>query len=240
MKKCKFYLIFLLFLTSVNAEEINIAASLAIPPYILDGGNSGMEVEIVKEALSNSAHSASISLYPLKRVYEAVNGGEVDAAMTVIPSDEHSNLFYSDSHIQYQNVAISLKKNAHDISSTSDLERFGIIAFQNATKYLGDEYSAVVKKAKSYSEKADQRVQIAMLFSGKIDVVVMDLNIYKSLLKSESRVDTSQEVVIHELFPKVDMTVAFSSSQYRDHFNKGLEALHSSGKYQQIMNKYVN
>ncbi|MCC2605734.1 substrate-binding periplasmic protein [Planctobacterium marinum] len=240
MKTILFFVSISFLCASAFSKEINLAASLAIPPYISDGGASGMEVEIVKNALEKSGHNTNIELYPLKRVYDAVKAGKVDAAMTVVPSSEHSDLYFSNSHVAYQNVAVSLERNSFPIQGVDDLENYSIIAFQNATKYLGDDYSSVIKKAKSYSEKANQDVQIAMLFSGKTDVIVLDINIFRSLIKSESRVNTNQKYVIHELFPKVNMTVAFNDETIMNDFNNGLKIIRESGEYQSILNKYVN
>ncbi|MBN7819731.1 substrate-binding periplasmic protein [Bowmanella yangjiangensis] len=226
-------------LNEANAAEIKIAASLTIPPYILAESKSGMEVEIVREALLQSSHSMELSFVPLKRVYESIREGKVDAGMTLMKSDEHSDLYFSESHISYQNVAISLQKNDFKIDSVSDLKGKTVMAFQNATKYLGKEFDLVASDKSKYSEKANQDVQIAMLFSGKVDVIVLDINIFKSLRKQESRVDTSADIVVHELFPRNDMRVAFRDENLRNDFDLGLKKIKETKSYEQIISKYV-
>lgn len=232
---------FLLMVVNATAQaaEVKIAVGLALPPYVLSESDSGMEMEIVKEALAFKGHTLKVVYLPFMRVAPTLEKGAADAALTVNESSGMKNVHYSDVHITYQNVAVGLARNGFSAASIMDLGQHSIIAFQNATKYLGSEFAAMAAANKKYSERAQQDKQIVMLYSGRTDLVVMDINIYKYYKKLESRVATDAAVDIFEVFPPTDYKVAFREKSLKDDFNAGLQRLRDNGRYQAIIEAYI-
>ncbi len=220
-------------------KEIKIAVGLALPPYVIQESNSGMELDIVREVLNNQGYTMIPKYVRYARVPRALSGGKVRGAITILEASGVKNVHYSDSHIMYQNVAISLKKNNYAIAQISDLSNKKIVAFQQATRYLGAEFLEITKTCPAYEEKARQQAQILRLFKNRTQVIVLDINIFKYYRENTKGIDSSQAVSIHEIFPKTRYKVAFVDSKIRDAFNIGLKQLKENGEYEGIMHKYI-
>lgn len=236
-----FFLLFLLLMVSAVSygEKIKIAVGLALPPYVLEKTNNGIELDIVKECLKRAGHELEIKYLPFARVVKAIESKEVDAAMTILESSGVQGVYYSDSHISYQNVAVSLAEKNLKIENLNDLAKRNVIGFQNAKLYLGEDYKKAMDENKDYREMARQENQVALLFKGRTDVNVIDINIFKYFRQLTKKVDTSKKVTYHKLFPKTDYKIAFLDKKIKDSFNKALKEVKADGTYDKIFKKYI-
>jgi len=224
-----------------NKKELVMAVGLAIPPYVFKESNSGIELDIVREALKVKGYSIKPKYFPLKRVAKSLEGRKVDGALTVKETMGIENVFFAEkSHIYYQNVAVSLKENNFEIHNIMDLKDYRIIVFQNADKYVGKEWIEMKKVNKrGIKEMANQESQVAMLFLKRTDVIVLDINIFKYYRRTTKKADTSSQVVVHEVIPKNYVKVGFISKKVRDDYNKGFAKIIESGEYEKILEKYI-
>lgn len=228
-----------------GAKEVTMAFGLTLPPYVIAENSTGFQLEIIKDALAFKGHTLKPVYVPLARVPEMIKARQVDAAERGGPDVvEGQGAHYSEvPAVVYQDYAISLKKSALSINSFADLKDKSVIAFQGATVFLGPEYAAAVKGNAQYSEAADQKRQALMLFSGRTQVVVGDHNIFKYFSQAVSgEVDTKQEVVFHKIFPSSNARhnhQVFVDRALRDDFDAGLKQLKASGRYEQIVRKYI-
>ncbi|MCG8617401.1 MAG: ABC transporter substrate-binding protein [Desulfobacterales bacterium] len=221
---------------TVHSKEVTLVAGLSLPPYIIQESNSGMEYEIIKEGLAANGHTLVFKYVPFVRL--AVDYKKHDGAITVNESSGASG-HYSDVVMVYQNYAISLKEKNIHIEKIGDLSDKKIVAFQNATKYLGPAFKDAVTGNPGYKEQGKQILQVKMLYSGRTDTIVSDINIFKYYRKQVSGVDTSEPVSYHDIFPPTDYKVLFNDKDLRDEFNKGLAELKKSGRYDAIIDSYV-
>lgn len=230
---------------SVSAQEVRVAVGMALPPYILQdtnilqATNSGMELDIAREALALKGHTITPVYLPFARVGRALTSRNVDAALTTNEGAGLENVYLSDSHIRYQNVAVSLREQGLKLSDVDDLAGYSVFAFQNATRYLGKAFADMAANSSHYFEKANQAIQIKMLFSERIDLIVLDINIFKYYRQNETEIDTSAPVTIHTLFPPTFYKVSFLDEDLRDQFNEGLAELRRTGKYDEIISRYI-
>lgn len=222
----------------VLAEDLTVGVGMALPPYIIQDSDSGIEAEILNQALPPS-YKVKLSYLPFARVKVSLSDGSADAVTPVNESAGIKNAFYSDSHITYQNVAITLKSRGLKINSVPDLGKLRLVAFQDATLYLGPEFAAMAKANAGYNELAAQENQVKMLFAERTDAIVMDINIYKYFKSKIKDIDVSKEVTIAEIFPPTNYKVAFKNKDTAALFNTGLAKLKSSGKYTAILSKYT-
>jgi polar amino acid transport system substrate-binding protein len=223
---------------NASAQELKLGVGLSLPPYIIQEGDTGIEVEVIRGALPADAKIKLVYL-PFARVKVSLSDGSTDAITPVNEAAGIKDAVYSDSHITYQNVAVSLKSKGIKVGSIADLGKLRIVAFQDATLYLGKDYAAMAKGNPNYTEFPSQENQVKMLFSERADVIVMDINIYKYFKSKIKDVDVSKEVTIAEIFPATEYKVAFKSKEAAAQFNAGLAKLKSSGKYAAIINKYT-
>ncbi|WP_019616314.1 substrate-binding periplasmic protein [Psychromonas ossibalaenae] len=222
--------------SAVQAKTLTLIAGLSLPPYVIQESDSGMEYDVIKEALAFKGHTLVMKYVPFARV--SVDYPKYDGAITINESSGAKGN-YSDQVITYQNYAVTLKNKGIKINSIQDLQDQKIIAFQNATKYLGDEFAQVVKGNSKYRELGQQVKQVKLLYSGRTDVVVSDINIFKYFRKSVTDVDTTAEITLHEIFAAVGYKVLFNDVALRDDFNAGLKSLKASGRYDEIVNSYI-
>ncbi|MBL7213490.1 MAG: transporter substrate-binding domain-containing protein [Desulfobacteraceae bacterium] len=224
--------------TFSRSKELTLAIGLALPPYNISETSSGIEFDIVKEALKMKGYTIKPKYVPQARRNRELINREVDGVLTINP-DSGVKAFYSDEHIVYQNVVVSLKKNKFAIEDIEDLNDKSVVAFQQATTYLGKDFADMAKANKRYKEIADQKIQINLLYGGRVDTIVLDKNIFHYLRKRGDRVDTTQPTNIHRIFAPTHYRVAFLDKKVRDDFNEGLRQLHRTGRYEAIIKKYL-
>jgi len=236
----KFIFLLIMFVNSIFAKQIVVGVGLSLAPYVFPQNDSGIELDILREALKEESNDTiSVKYLPLLRIPFALTTKKIDAATTINENSGLKNVFYSDTHIVYQNVIVSLKsKNLH-ISKISDLQNLKVIGFQNAKKYLGIEYKNIIPKMKYYQELASQMLQVKLLFAKRVDAIALDINIFKYIRKNLKDVNASQRVNISSVFGKTYYKVAFVDKDTCDIFNKGLKKIKQSGRYKEIFDKYI-
>jgi len=222
-----------------GSKELILAIGLSIPPYNIPETNSGIELDIVREALKNKGYTIKPKYVPFARRNKELINHKVDGVLT-INTDSGIDAFYSDEHIFCENVVISLTKNGFEIDSPEDLKDKSIVAFQDATIYLGQDFSSMAKANSKYKEVANQNLQINLLYSGRVDMIVLDKNIFYYHRKHNQIVDTTEPVTLHAIFGPTPFRVAFIDKKVRDDFNEGLKTLRSTKRYDEIVKKYLS
>ena len=114
----------------VRAEELVIAFSLDTPPYVLDEGKRGIEIDIVRAVLAPQGYTFTVRQMPYAKLADAVKQEGVDAAATVTEMDDGT--FYSDEYITFHNAAITKHSAQLKIDSIADLKGKTILAWENA------------------------------------------------------------------------------------------------------------
>ena len=135
----------------------------------------------------------------------------------------------------------SRKSRGLSIRSVADLKDKSVIAFQNADRYLGQEFGRMAAGNRQYKEMAQQEAQTHMLLLGRIDVAVMDESIfryYRQKLIAERKAEQAQEYVGHDIFPPTPYKAAFVDRKIRDNFNRAIAVMRKDGRYEAIYRKY--
>ncbi|HSV29982.1 MAG TPA: transporter substrate-binding domain-containing protein [Candidatus Omnitrophota bacterium] len=227
--------------TSAQSAEIVMAVGRSLPPYVIPGEWKGLEYDVVREALALEGHVVRPRLTTFARLVKELESGLVDAAMTM-RRDSGADACYSDTHITYHNVAVTLARRDLRIDSPADLAGKAVLAFQNAGLYLGEAYRTATANNPAYREEAKQSLQPLLLFAQRTDVVVADRFIFGWFAASPevtNKVDTSQRVRLHAIFPPTDYHVAFHDKALCESFNRGLKRLKESGGYARITARYT-
>jgi polar amino acid transport system substrate-binding protein len=219
-------------------KELTLAVGLAIPPYNIPKTESGIELDIVREALKNKGYTIKPKYVPFARVKRALEDQEVDGALT-INQDSGIEAFYSDEHIVCENVVISLKESNFNIKDVNGLKGKSVLAFQDATLYLGKDFASMAKENREYRELPKQQLQINLLYSNRVDTIVLDKDIFYYHRQRNDMVDISQPIDIWHIFPPTPFSVAFVDEKVRNDFNEGLKQLRKTGRYDEIWEKYI-
>lgn len=208
------------------------------PPYVFEKNDSGLEVEIFREAAHAAGYEVKSFYGPMERIKSMMIQGRLDA-ITNTNIKERLHFYNSAPFIEYHNYAIALKKKKLKINSISDLKKYSIVSFQRARDLLGDEYTKMVSGNSQYSEVADQKLRNIQLYKERIDVVIADKRIFEYF---NTQLDRSpvydQPVIIYDIFKINRYEAAFRSEAVMKKFNEGLSIIKKNGTYQKLEVKY--
>ncbi len=227
----------------VHGADVLMAFGEKIAPYCFPATNSGIELEVIGEALAYRGHKLIPRYYPFARLPLAYRQGHVDAIMTDLGEDlTAAEGYYGDPAVWYDNVFITLKARNIRIEKPEDLNELSVLSFQGALKRY-PKWLGPVNDSKNYYEMNDQKLQVLTLDRGRFDVVLSDRNIFRyySAKMQKEEGFTLKPTQEHE-FVSLDLKdyrPVFRQKNIRDDFNTGLKHLKKSGRYQAIYEKYL-
>lgn len=231
-------------LNPVNIKKkINIALKIGREPFVLNRASlNGIEYDLL-ELIFKKNHITinSSKTMSLKELHTAFHDNK-DLDIVVNVKEKKDNLFYSNTFITFENVAISQKKDKLIINSIKDLKNKKVIAFEGAAKYLPQEYKNIFNKQNrpsTYTEEVFQEKQVQDFLDKKTDVIIMDKNIFKWFLKKLSANTINNYNFDHIFPPNNTFKVAFKDENLRDIFNHNLALIKKSGEYKEIIDEYL-
>ncbi|MEK6247509.1 MAG: transporter substrate-binding domain-containing protein, partial [Planctomycetales bacterium] len=219
--------------------ELNAAISLDSPPYIMENGTAGLEVELVRLALPE--HSIQFKQVPLAEVQTAIQTKLADVSVCVKQGPVDAGVFYSDNFVAFSNYAITKKAERLVIDSVADLANHPVLAWQKAYLELGESFEEMFSpgspQRKNYFEYAQQEEQVKAFWQGSGKIAVIDRNIFKYFSKQSGH--PMDEVSLHPIFAaETEFKVGFKDAALRDRFNQGLQSLCQDGEYARLLKKY--
>lgn len=226
--------------TPAAGRDLVIATSSSIPPYVITDQHRGIVVEVLQEALLPRGYQIEFVYAPNRRVEHMIEERQVDGVYNLAAGSLDS-VHYSDAIIDYHNVAITLADFPHKIDSLASLQDLRVVVFQNAPKFLGQDFLQLISDGHDFPEVSNQRSQVLMLFRGRADVIIMERRIFEYF---HNQLRSSGEIGgggyrIHTLFPPAPRYAAFVDADIRDQFNAGLQKLKDSGRLQAIIERYL-
>ncbi|MEF2231465.1 MAG: transporter substrate-binding domain-containing protein [Pseudodesulfovibrio sp.] len=231
------------------AREVRVGIGFVLPPYVVREDDSGLEVEIIRRALAEAGHTAVFVYLPNLRLPLELARGTLDAVAANRAYDLAREMggpaHPSGLTVEYRNCAVSRRSDGFVIHAVGDLRGKRVLTFQNARKYLGQEFRRVADSLQHYRELADQSLHVGMLYAGRTDVVISDRRIFlywRKRLADSSRgrgVDLEQPLVFHDIFSPSPRTVFFSDPALRDAFDQGLEALRGRGEIEALNARHL-
>ncbi|MCL1065253.1 transporter substrate-binding domain-containing protein [Shewanella olleyana] len=236
------FVLFTLILSSdiVLASEkksIHFTTSNSIEPYFFVNKKSGLQYELLDAALSASnLQLGGITFATNLRALRLVKTKKIDC---IINSPSNSDgLFLTQSLIEYQNSVFFLTKNKLKIDTIQDLKNYSLVGFQNANHYLGAEFSELSITHKSYHEIASQKNQILMLFSERIQAIILEQRIFDYYRNQiDSRIKSPFEVTKVKLFDPAPRYIACHDPHTAMLVNEAISQLKQTNLYQDILLK---
>ena len=221
------------------AELLRIGFGTHKPPYIFEGEPRGLEYELVMAAASRGGLQLTPYYAPMERLHLMLARGELDAIATT-SAQSGVPAFYSDAYIEYHNVAVALASRHLPITRIADMAGYSMSTYQRARYLLGPEFQAMAERNPLYREEALQINRNRLLYSGRVDLIVGDLRIFKYFnAQVADQVDVSQPLSYFALFANTAYSVGFRQAAPRELFNQGLKVLRESGDYLRIEQRYV-
>ncbi|MCG7536832.1 transporter substrate-binding domain-containing protein [Pseudoalteromonas sp. OOF1S-7] len=223
---------------AARADVLDVSVGWTKPPYVIEQGDTGFELDMVKAVFAALGHELRFLYVPFGRSDSLLKTQKVDAALTMNRRMDLAGAVLSEPYITYHNTAISLKSRNLKIHSISALENYSVIGFQNASLVLGMEYRLATANSPLYIELPDQQKQVELLLRGKVDVVVMDINIFNYLSKAVVGQDQMPNVTVHNLFAASPYRIAFRDPALKDAFNLKMVQFKNSPAYYKLLHKY--
>lgn len=225
-----------------GAEEILMAFSENIPPYIFQSENKGIEIEVISLSLAYKGHTLKPHYLPLGRIPKAFINKSVTAAIGDMGIDlSSSGGFYASPAIIYSNVFISLKSSELSINKPSDLDKLTVISFHGAQRRYPQWLSKVDKEQRFYGT-SNQISQVKLLNQSRYNLVLSDRHIFnyfaKELEKENYILLETKEHHFTESNP-MDYRPVFNNAKIRDDFNAGLAKIKETGEFDRIYQKYI-
>lgn len=225
-----------------QAADVTMAFGEKIPPFCFPETNSGIELEVIGEALAFRGHVLKPRYFSFARVPVAFKARDVDAAMTDLGQDLRAEgAHYGDPAVFYDNVFISLKERRLAIRKPADLKGLTVISFAGALKRY-PEWLGEVAQDGHYYEQNDQALQVRTLDKGRYDVVLSDRNIFKYFSLQLRQTGYQPKPTVETPFVKfnpLNYRPLFRDRKVRDDFNAGLKHLKETGRFQAIYQKYL-
>lgn len=220
-------------------QKIEMVAGLPKPPFIIEKNGAGLQLDLIRQAFNSVNYNVNFSHVPAGRSITSFKRFNADG-ITLLPKDyNYPGIYVSKPYITYQNVAVSLADNHFIMDDVKGLKGKSIIAFQNAKKFMSAEYNTSVSYASTYREFSDQIKQINMLFSRRIEVIILDVSIFKHFIKSHVGGRYDQVFNIHYIFEERDYAAGFRNEEYRELFDLGIAKIKAQGIYQQVIERYM-
>lgn len=221
--------------TFANAKVLNIVAGLNKPPYVFeqDGKFVGFEIELIEHVITQMGYETKFHLVPFARSIKLLDKQGFDAVMTISPKFKAQAKALSKPYISYQNVAISLKSKKIKIENIKDLGQYSIASFQMASRVLGNPFYLASTLSPYYTELSEQSRQLVMLGQGKVELLVMDVNIFNYFSNNDY-----PEVDIHRIFPISNYSMAFKQTELAERFDNEMAKFIASSEYKKLAQKY--
>lgn len=237
MKKLSIAVCIVLFSFLVNAatEEVGVVLGLNRPPYIDKEKLAGYEVELFRQVLTAAGMQPFFIFVPNRRIKTLVSHGDFDVASHQSAIDP--NGFMSCPYISYSNVVVTLAQRNLLVDSVADLYSLSVMAFHGAANALGSEFSAMAKRNIKYKEQVDQTAQVEMLMLGRVDAIVLDAQVFKSVFQQNLK---QTPVDVHAIFPKVEMRALFKDKTLAEKFCNALARYIQTEDFEKLQLKYFN
>ena len=230
-------------------KSVSISFGMDRAPYLFPkGSEQGLEIEIVTKALKPEGYKVQAVQLPNRLLKTALTDNFDLVGSAGVQVSQTPGIYYSDVYINYENYAISWRKDALKINHIKDLRGKRMAIWSDGYNQLGDDFyhlfnpQARARHTPHFYEVNDQTNQMQLFFNGDVDVVIVDrtiFNWYKNLIAPNDYADG--DFVFHDILPQVTgYNIAFKSRELRDSFNRGLHQMIESGIYQQLIDYYLS
>lgn len=231
----------LAFGAAVQAAEVRIAFGQSLAPFADEETGRGVEIDIIRAALQAAGHRLVPGFMPQARVPLALADRQFDGAAT-LTSDSGVVAAYSGVYIEYLDIVVARQGALVAPLRLPDLAPLRVVGFQNASKYLGPAFAAMVAANPHYTEQANQLSQLRMLFGGQADAIVVEQRIYAHQLKKLQASRFTERPFAVDLFrpfASIPYRVAFRDAALRDQFDAGLARLRKDGSLARLEAAYL-
>lgn len=216
-------------------QDVSFSVSNSIPPFFFENTNKGVQYALLAAALdSQELHIKEVIFAPNRRTINLISSEKIDCLINAPAGLTH--LYYTQSLLDYQNLVYTLADTKLAVTDIASLGTLSLMAFQNATRYLGDDFAAMAKMNPDYLELTNQQSQISLLFSRRVQAIVIEKHIF-TYYRQQLNHKLSTQLPINEyyFFPPSPRPIACTNAQLAEKIDRGIHQIKANGEYRRIL-----
>ncbi len=145
----------------------------------------------------------------------------------------------TDWYLKHQNVGFTLAEENIQLSTLQDLQKFSVLSFDGARKYLGEAFRMAVDNNPRYKEYINQAAHIELVYLKRFNVIIGDEWILRLAQRNHfDKTGKYKRMTAHYIMPPSLYSARFQDQTICDAFNKSLSKIRNSGNYEQIVSAY--
>lgn len=220
--------------TTEEKDTLVVATNAEFPPYEYYEGQDivGIDVEIMKAVGEKLGMEVTVEDMAFDSIIPAIQSGKADigAAGMTVTEDRLANVDFTDTYC-HASQAIIVNASNEEIKTADDLtgKTIGVQLGTTGDMYAGD----VTENVERYNKGFEAAMAVAQ---GKIDAVVIDDQVAKSLAEGNDQLK-----VLDEPFTEEDYAIAVKkgNTELVEKINGALTELKEDGTIQSIIDKYI-
>jgi polar amino acid transport system substrate-binding protein len=185
------------------------------------GSSYHFDVLLTYRLFTELGYQVQFVIAPYAKLTQLLQQQQIDVA-TRQSGEPVAELLYSPVYLNVHNLVFARKEFAADIRQAQDLIFYQLVAFQNASHVLGQDFMLATKQAKAYQELFDHLQAIQLLMKGRTELLVMNKKtFYRRLAQLNYSVN---EVKSFDILPQVHYRLAVTNQKLHDQVTKKLQS----------------
>jgi polar amino acid transport system substrate-binding protein len=224
------------------ARNVTMVSVEWAPHYGTGLPENGLTTALVKAAFEAGGHDASIEFIPWERALKEVDQGKYDIVMGAYSNSERSAKYHMSDEIYKLELGI-IARPGLDLSAYKSLRELSPYTIGVSRGYANSEEF----DSASYLNKevaTHPILNIRKLYRGRIDMAVMNLDLFRYNAKKEgfcvSHIEFVRPVLGQNGLHIMGSRNVADGSRIIEDFNRGLEAIKSNGEFDQIVSRFRN
>ena len=225
---------------TAQAREISMLTVEWAPHYGSELPEKGLTTAIVKAAFKAEGHRSDVDFIPWERALKEVEEGKSDVVMGAYHSEERENSYIFSEPIYFLELGLIARPGLgmSRYNSLRDLTPYSIgisRGFANSEEFDAANY--LDKQAATFPN-----LNIRKLFRGRIDMAVMNFDLFRYEAKKEGFCISDVEFMeppleTHGLYLMASRQIPDGERIIRD-FNRGLDKIRKNGEFDRIVGRF--
>ena len=227
-------------LPTAQARDISMLTVEWAPHYGAELPENGLTTAIVKAAFKAVGHSSDVDFIPWARALKEVEEGKADVVMGAYHNKEREQIYHFSDPIYFLELGLIARPGlgVSKYERLRDLTPYSIgisRGFANSEEFDAANY--LNKQAATFPN-----LNIRKLFRGRIDMAVMNFDLFRYEAKKEGFCISDVEFMeppleTHGLYLMASRNIP-DGEQIMQDFNRGLDTIRKNGEFDRIVGRF--
>ena len=226
--------------STAQARDISMLTVEWAPHYGSELPEKGLTTAIVKAAFKAVGHTSDVDFIPWARALKEVEEGKADVVMGAYHNKEREEIYHFSDAIYFLELGLIARPGlgVSKYQSLRDLTPYSIgisRGFANSEEFDAANY--LNKQVATFPN-----LNIRKLFRGRIDMAVMNFDLFRYEAKKEGFCISDVEFMeppleTHGLYLMASRNIPDGEQLMRD-FNRGLDTIRKNGEFDRIVGRF--